>query len=110
MSYEDMSKSDLCISVARKWFNDVIQHGVNDDGSVYLDRASCKELVNFDPIKNHDDAYPIMEKYGMIISVDGSATIPKSKSDTGERISNHCKGQLLKSAMICFLKMKDAQQ
>ena len=59
--------------------------------------------INFDPCNNHDDAYPVIEGSDMVLVVNGTACI----SELG--IKYQCEENLLRSAMICFLKMKESE-
>lgn len=57
--------------------------------------------VTLDYCNDHDAAYPIMERLGMVLVIDGTACIPSLK------IKHKCEGRLLRAAMICFLKSAD---
>ena len=115
MNYEEMSKPELCALVAKKWFDDVISHGSNCDGSIYLNRASEEHLVDFDPINNPSDAWPIivsskicMQWYEDDQGVYASASVATSDERNDSFISDD--ENPLRAAMICFLKMKGAEK
>ena len=64
--------------------------------------------VNFDPCNSHNDWYPIAEKYGMSVDVNGRASIPKSVSGLANIISHTCKGSIGRAVCICFIEMKES--
>lgn len=115
MNYEEMSKPELCALVAKAWFDDVIYHGSNCDGSIYLDRASEEYLVEFDPIDNPSDAWPIIVSNKICIQwyednhgIYASASMATSDESNDSYISDN--ENPLRAACICFLKMKDAEK
>jgi hypothetical protein len=106
MNYEDMSDFEVNEQVARLRFGvfAACHDGSRKNGSV---RASGAE---FDPCNNPSDAWPIIisNKIGI---THGSQMCSAVTVTDNELIQIPCTpSELLRAAMICFLKMKDAEK
>ncbi|CAL9955748.1 hypothetical protein VPHK24_0012 [Vibrio phage K24] len=119
MNYEDMSDFEInaavtcivheCHGWEINWTNSCFFHcGV--DGSGYYSQS----IVDY--CNNPSDAWPIILKHGISITFDGidweADTAWMGCEDINRSYNNIEKnaGKPLRAAMICFLKMKDAEK
>lgn len=79
-----------CLSDCRKF-----AYHCGTDGSGYYE-------VDIIDINNHDHMWPIMERCGMVLTIDGTVCIPKYK------IKHRCESKILRAAAIVFLMMQES--
>ena len=104
INYDEMSDFEINKRVVMR-----LPLAINEDQSMSTrpteSAIRVNDLVNsywVDFCNNHNDSYPLMSEYGMVISVDGHAFIPR----TNTRSTNK---KVLRSVAICFLKMKESE-
>ena len=98
MNYEEMSDFEINKAVSSK-FRKVWTW----KGKVYLSMTSTKP---FDPCNNPNDAFPIIFENKISTSPTGDSWICGSSVFGTQTIDKNP----LRSAMICFLKMRDAEK
>lgn len=102
--YRDKSDFEInkAVSVEMFGLNRVIEKG----DSIYIDECDYGAMVSFDPCNDPYDAMPII--------IENKITVAHDHHDCvwcayiGSEISTHS-DNYYRSAMICFLMMKDAE-
>lgn len=117
MNYEEMSDFEINSLVAKKYlglFVDVSKSkGKLDSDAWLIDSEGLLRWTNYNPCQDPKHAWPIIAKNYISIELDedclAEAYVLKSyASDEMDRI--FCLNENpLRAAMICFLKMKDAE-
>ena len=114
MNYEDKTNRWIAIEVARKTGKRVALATEFYDGDgivIYPHRSE----INFDPCNNPSDAWPIIVENEISVDPSGEAwqfdgEAAKWHYEDGIYNNILCPKRPLRAAMICFLKIKEAEQ
>jgi len=107
MNYEEMSDFEINKAVSSK-FRKVWTWKCE----VFLSMSSTKP---FDPCNNPSDAWPIIVDNKITVDSKGAAWVHDVSVDDihyedGIGCDAYCDGKPLRAAMICFLKVRDAEK
>tara|TARA_R110002020_G_scaffold149951_1_gene326420 strand:+ start:554 stop:916 length:363 start_codon:yes stop_codon:yes gene_type:complete len=117
MNYEDMSDFEINLKISKILGlrqSPICPNGNGNTGMIVYPHSN---KINFDPCNNPSDAWPIIVEHGICLT---SPTVGRkhqlwsaSWNKDGGRWSygdvTHGDKNPLRAAMICFLKMKDAE-
>jgi hypothetical protein len=117
MNYEDMSDFEVNKLVAEKHlklFVNELRSGGRLNSDVWLfDSEGLVRYTNYNPCNNPSDAWPIIVESEISIEfLDGGYVDVKLDTDFGAFCPDdvYPKERAFEAAMICFLKMKDAEK
>ncbi|CAL9956565.1 hypothetical protein VPHK165_0021 [Vibrio phage K165] len=112
MNYEEMSYFEINKRVGMYLGRSVsAEHECIKTGSCLLLTSKAFERIEFNPCNNPSDAWPIIveNKIGVVHNWNEEGMWTAIAPMSG--VSCDCNGRNpLRAAMICFLKMKDAEQ